>query len=437
MGHPPDFRAAPADFFVVGASHKSSSATLRDRMFIEPGEEAALLGDLRVRGIAEAVILSTCDRVEVHGVASDRPAAIRAARNMLEARLGVSDSADDAIRTHEGDDAVRYLFAIAASLESVVIGEPDVLGQVKEAHARARAAGAAGPILDAIFERGYSVAKDVRTNTAVAEGPVSLANATLRVVRNLFGELSGVRALLIGPGEMGLLMLDHLRANGLDTLTVAGPTPERAASAAHAFAAHAITYNELAEKLPGVDLVICAAGTGRILIDAAGMRAVIRARRRKPVFILDVAVPGDADRDVAELDDVFLYDLDDLETVARENRAAREAAAREAWAIVDRHVSEFTGAMQEREAASAVSDLRGHFERIRAETIAQSNGLDADEITRRLINRLLHEPSAVLRAAAREGGAEKDIEGAVRRLFDMDDNRVSPDGDPTSRSDDT
>lgn len=423
MGHPPDYRAAPADFFVVGASHKSSSATLRDRLFIGPGEEAAVLAELRSQGIAEAVILSTCDRVEVHGIAHDRPAAIRATRVLLESRLGASAGTDGAILAHEGDDAIRYLFAIAASLESVVIGEPDVLGQVKDAHARARAAGASGPTLEAIFERCYSAAKEVRSDTAVAEGPVSLANAALRAMRNLFGDLSGVRALLIGPGEMGLLMLEHLRANGLHTLTVAGPTPERAASAAHAFGAHAMTYDELAEKLPGMDLVICAAGTGRILIDAAGMRPVIRARRRRPVFILDVAIPGDADRDVSELEDVFLYDLDDLETVARENRSSREAAAREAWAIVERHVAEFTGAMQEREAAGTVTDLRDHFERIRADVIAQSGGQDAEEITRRLINRLLHEPSAVLRAAAREGGAGNDIEGAVRRLFDMDDNR--------------
>ena len=334
MGPPPESRVAPADFVVVGANHKTSSTAMRDALFVDETEERAVLSELRARGFDEAVVISTCDRVELHGVAADHAGAVRAARSLLEQRLGDRAVEPDAIQVLEGPEAVRHLFAVAASLESVVVGEPEVLGQVKQAHERARASGDAGPVLASLFERSFSAAKDVRTRTAIAEGPLSLANAALRALQNLFGDLGGVSTLLIGPGEMGLLMLDHLRDHGLREVSVAAPTPERAAAAARALTAHALTYDELGARLPAMDLVICAAGTGRILLDTAIMRDVLRARRRKPVFILDVAIPNDADRAIAELDNMFLYDLDDLEAVARQNQKARDAAAREARAIV-------------------------------------------------------------------------------------------------------
>ncbi|CAN0592788.1 unnamed protein product, partial [Laminaria digitata] len=180
-----------------------------------------------------------------------------------------------------GHDAVRDTFAVASSLESAIVGEAEVLGQLKEVHARVRASGALGADLDNLFQKAFSAAKDARTNTAIAEGPLSLANAALQSIRNLFGDLDDVSALLIGPGEMGGLMLDHFRQYGLRHVVVAGPTPDRAASAARAYDAHAATFDELPAALERADLVIGAAGTGREIVTAQMMQQAIRARRRK------------------------------------------------------------------------------------------------------------------------------------------------------------
>ena len=428
---------APADFVVVGASHKTSSTAVRDRLFVDSADEPDVLSELRAQGFGEVVVISTCDRVEIHGLAADRDGAIGAARALLESRLGGQPVEPGAIAASTGRDAVRHLFAVAASLESVVIGEPEVLGQVKQAHDRARTLAMSGPALDTLFQRAFSAAKDVRSGTVIAEGPISLANAALRAVRNLFGSLDEVSALLVGPGEMGALMLDHFRASGLRTVTVAGPTTERAAAAGRAHSAYAVTYDELNACLPSMDLVICAAGTGRILLNPPMVEDVLRTRRRDPVFILDVAIPSDADRAIVDLEDVFLYDLDDLEAVARQNQAARAAAAEEAWRIVDRHVDAFERASAERGAAGPVSELREHFEAVRTEVMSQANGADTAEVTRRLVNRLLHEPSRALRDAAREDGAASATAEAARRLFDLE-NKQAPDAEdflPRSESD--
>ncbi|MGY8956904.1 MAG: glutamyl-tRNA reductase [Alphaproteobacteria bacterium] len=425
MSHPPENRAAPADYVVVGASHKTSSTALRDRIFVEPADEDGVFAALRACGLDQVVVVSTCDRVEFHGVAADVGNALPAVRSILEARQDGGTAAPECVYELCGEDAVRHVFAVASSLESATIGETEVLGQLKDAHARARVAGSLGPELDSLFQKAFAAAKDVRTNTGIAEGPVSLANAALRAVRNLFGDLDNVSALLLGPGEMGVLMLEHFKRHGLRHVTVAGPTETRAASAAHAFEAHAVTYEGLSAALESADLIIGAAATGRMIVTAEMMRAAIRARRHKPVFILDVAVPADAERTIHELDDVFLYDLDDLEDISRSNHASRDAAAAEAFAIVDQHVAAFFEASAERGAVREVSDMRAYFEAVRADILANSDGAGVEDVTRRLINRLLHNPSEALRRAARDGETENFVATAARRLFALDEQETS------------
>lgn len=430
MGPHPEDRMAPADFLVVGASHKTSSTALRDRLFVPPEDESGVIETLRAGGFEQAAVVSTCDRVEVCGIASDREQANRTVRSVLDARSGDAVMDTNALYVLTGRAAVKHLFAVAASLESEVIGEAEVLGQLKEAHVRARAHGSLGADLDNLFQKAFSAAKDVRTHTAIAEGPLTLANAALRAVQNLFGDLDSVSALLLGPGEMGGLMLGHFRHHRLKHFVVAASTAERAASAGQAFGAHFVTYDELPAALVQADLVIGAAGTGRVLVTAEMMRAAVRARRRKPVFILDVAIPADAERAINELEDVFLYDLDDLEMVSRSNRSSRSEAATEAWQIVERHTDAFFSDTAARGADQEVADIRAHFETMREEILASSGDADSAEVTRRLINRLLHQPSEALRAAAREGNGESAIADAVRRLFALDDD--SQPGDPTN-----
>ena len=421
MAPPPENRVAPADILVVGASHKTSNTALRDRLFITPEDEPAVLDALRAGGFDQAVVVSTCDRVEICGIPHDLDTALRTVQLIMETRAGAERLGERALYNMSGRTAVKHLFGVAASLESEVIGEAEVLGQVKEARARAQAHGSLGSELDLLFQKAFSAAKEVRTRTAIAEGPLTLANAALRAVQNLFGTLDKVSALLLGPGEMGGLMLSHFRHHDLKHFVVAGPTPERAASAGRAFGTHFVTYEELPDALVQADLVIGAAGTGRLLITADMMRAAIRARRRKPVFILDVAIPADVDRAVDDLEDVFLYDLDDLEMISRANRDSRDSASREAWDIVERHTDGFFDDVIGRSADPEVADLRAYFEMVRAEVLASAGDTDPDEVTRRLIKRLLHRPTEALRAAAREGNGESAIGDAVRRLFALNE----------------
>lgn len=439
MGHRPEQGAAPADYVVVGASHKTSSAALRDRLFIEDAEVPDMLSALRQGGFDQVLVMSTCDRVEFHGAAVDAPRAVEAAQEVLRRR---AEGAADGLFALTGIEAARHVFAVAASLESVVVGEADVLGQLKAAHGRARDAGGVGRELDGLLQHAYGAAKDVRANTAIAEGPVSLATAAVQAARNLFGSLEEVSALLIGPAEMGMLMLDQFRAGGLRRVTVAAGNPSRAQAMARIVDGHSVTYDALPAALVGADLVIGAAGLGRPMVTAAMLRDALRARRRKPVFVLDVAIPNDVDPEVAGLEDAFLFDLDHLESISRSNRESRDAATAAAWQIVDRHLAAFQAARAERDAVPVVADLRAHFEAVRAELLADNPGDDADEITRRLINRLLHNPSQTLRAAARDDGADNSVSRAAREMFGLTaDTPVNPDkpvtdGAPPSRSDD-
>lgn len=416
MGHRLEHGAAPADYVVVGASHKTSSAALRDRLFIEDAEVPSVLAALRHGGFDQALVISTCDRVEFHGAAVDPDRAVATGRQILGQRVeGVAEELFDLT----GLEAARHVFAVAASLESLVVGESDVLGQLKSAHAMARDAGAIGSELENLMQHAYGAAKDVRANTAIAEGPVSLATAAVQAARNLFGSLDDVSALLIGPAEMGMLMLDQFRNGGLRRVTVAAGNTSRGQAMARIVEGHSVTYDDLPTALVGADLVICAAGLGWPMITAAMLQDALRARRRKPIFVLDVAIPNDADPEIASLEDAFLYDLDHLESISRSNRESRDAAMAEAVQTIERQLVTFQASRAERDAVPVVADLRAHFEAVRIEVLADNPRDDTDEITRRLINRLLHAPSQTLRAAARDAGAVNSISGAARNMFGL------------------
>ena len=438
MAHRPEHGAAPADYVVVGASHKTSSAALRDRLFIEDADVPEVLAALRKGGFDQALVVSTCDRVEFHGAAVDPDRAVGVAREILGRRAGSAGHADGEFFQLMGADAARHVFAVAASLESVVVGESEVLGQLKTAHALARDSGGVGRELESLMQHAYGAAKDVRSNTAIAEGPVSLATAAVQAARNLFGSLEDVSALLIGPAEMGMLMLDQFRSGGLRRVTVAASNAARGQALARIVEGHSVTYDDIPAALVGSDLVIGAAGIGRPMITAAMLQDALRARRRKPIFVLDVAIPNDADPDIAGLEDAFLYDLDHLESISRSNRQSRDAAMAEAWQTIDRHITMFQDSRAERDAVPVVADLRAHFDAVRAETLSDHPHGDADEITRRLINRLLHTPSLTLRTAARDEGADSSIAKAARRMFgltpDKQETQDEPETDGTASS---
>lgn len=410
-----------AEPFVVGATHRSSTVALRDRLFIDEAAAPELFQRLTAAGIAQALVLSTCDRVEIQGMADNPAAAIAAVVDLFAARAGVA-SAEIAgqVDILSGDDAVRRIFAVAASLESQVIGEPQVLGQVKEGHRLAARHGMIGAEFDSLMQAAYGAAKRVRSETAVAERPVTLASSAVQVARDLHGDLSECAGLLIGLGDMGDLIAGQLRLAGVGRMTLTGPS-RRSEAEARRLGWHFTPFEALDEVLADADIVVTAAGTGRYLVSAPALARALKQRRRRPVLVIDGGVPGDVDPETDRLDGAFCYTLDDLERVAREGRANRETAAREAWAIVDAAVATWRRAQAERDAVPALVALRRRFEAARDDVLAADPKADAAEATRRLVNRLLHRPSEALRELASDSDPNRHAaDRVIARLFGLD-----------------
>lgn len=418
-----------ADFLVVGVNHRSGTAALREALYVEEYRQPELLSRLKAAGLAEAVFLSTCDRSEVQAVTSDVEGAAAAVGAAFAGQAGVP-AEEVAAQSYRltGGEALRHIFAVAASLDSQVIGEPQVLGQVKEAHRLSLAAGLMGGNLDEALQAAYAVAKRVRSETGLAEQPVSIAAVVVGLARQLHGDLNRAQGLLIGPGEMGDLVVEQLRRAGLRRLAVAHPSARRAASIARRYDAHHMTLNELPAWLVNADVVVCALGAGRPVVTAEIMAQAIKARRRRPVLLIDVAVPSDVEAAVDRLEDVFRYELDDLERAAMQGRSTRAAAASAAWGLIDEAIAGFLGRRAARAAVPAIVALRQRFESIRQEVLAERPP-DAVTATRLLINRLLHEPSALLRDMASAVPEERAAaEQLLVRLF-----RLSDEGDEGNR----
>lgn len=421
-----DAEMGSSELFVAGLSHRTAPAVLRDRLM---PEEAAgselLLRRLAASGIRQAMVLATCDRVEIVGA---DPTPVAAARTALAILADGAGLAPGALEPHaylpRGEEALRHLLMVAAALDSVVVGEPQVLGQVKAAHRLATAAGCVGVELEAALSCAYAAARRVRGETALAEQPVSLAAVAARLARTLHGNMSQAGALLIGFGEMGAGIARALQAHGLDRLTVATGSPARGAALARELGASHHPLADLAAALDHADIVLAAASAGEPIVDRRAVTAALQRRRRRPMLLIDLGVPGDIGPGVQEIEDAFLYSLDDLERISAGGRARREAASAAARAILEEELERHRKVGAARAAAPAVVALRRHFEEARADILTRAAGLDAEAATRLLINRLLHEPSAALKALARHPahGAEerRRIELTLLKLFGIE-----------------
>ena len=408
--------------FVIGATRRSSTLALRDRLFIDEAAAPDFYRRLTEAGVTQAVMLSTCDRVEVQGMAEDPDAAIEAVRLVLAARAGEDpEEIAPQLETLTGDEAVRRIFAVAASLESQVIGETQVLGQVREGHRLATRNGMVGPALESLLQSAYVAAKRVRNETEIGERSVTLASGAVQIARDLHGDLSGSTGLILGLGDMGDLIGGQLRLAGLARTVLTGPS-RRTEAEARRMGCNFVPFEELEDALVDADIVVTATGTGRTMITVETMEQVLRRRKRRPVLIIDSGIPADVEPAVHELDGAFVYTLDDLERVAREGRANREVAAAEAWKIVEAEAEGWRRSVAEREAVPTLISLRGSFEAMREEILAADPSADAAEATRRLVNRLLHRPSEALRKLAAETGDEAEKQAVARilaRLFGL------------------
>lgn len=319
--------------FHLGASHHTTPLALREKLALPPERVDELHSRLSPAGPAELVVLNTCNRVELYGVAA-APTDLAALEAAFCAVTGISAEEFAAIRAHQtGAGAIRHLVAVAAGLESQLLGENEIFGQVKDAYAGAQASGRAGPVLNRVFQKAFQAAKHIRTHTALNEGQVSVANVAVELAATIFGELSAARVLLLGAGDIGEKTAKAFRSRGAAALTVANRTPERAFALAQSLDATALPFEHFARHLGDYDIIVGSTAAPDAVVRAADVIAARTRRRALPWLFLDLALPRDIEPEVAGLDNIYLYNLDDLAKIAAQNLAAREAEVARARAL--------------------------------------------------------------------------------------------------------
>ena len=415
---------------LVGLNHRTAPVEVRERVAFDNGRiEPALRGLVALPGVAEGAIVSTCNRVEV--IACGTNGVDEAVRGFIAAQHGVDASMlSTHLYRHADRDAVRHLFRVAASLDSMVVGEPQILGQMKEQYALAASVGATGRVLHRCFHKSFSVAKRIRSETGIAEKAVSVGSAAAELARGIFDRLQDKTAMLIGAGAMGELTARQLLAQGVGSVLVTNRTYDRAIDVARELGGMPLPLDRIARYLPMADLVIGAASSDEFILTPALLEDALRERRRRPMFLVDLAVPRSFDPAVNELDGVYLFDIDDLEGVIADNRGARAREAEKAQTIVAAEVDAFWHWFTSLDAVPTIVALREKFDEIRRRELAcgLSNVPELDDrqreaverITTSLVNKLLHGPLSALRRHEHDGAEPYYVE-AVRRLFRLDD----------------
>lgn len=426
---------------LVGLNHRCAGVDVREKFALTSVAdfEKSLLAACPLR---EVMALSTCNRVEILVVAdSERCAGIDLAEAVLghwaETCAGSLDSLREHTYRHMGLEAVQHLFCVAASLDSMVMGEPQILGQLKTSYRKAVETGTARVIINRLLHKSFSVAKRVRTETAIASSAVSISYAAVELAKKIFGELSGKTAMLVGAGEMAELAATHLLASGIEKLYICNRTFARAQELARTMHGEAIFFEGMVEQLRDVDIVISSTGSPTAIIRAKDIREVIKRRRNRAMFFIDIAVPRDIDPDVNALDNVYLYDIDDLKEVVEENMSARQGEAVKARAIVDIETQAFATWLKSLALQPTITDLLGRAEDVAGRELAKTLKRlgNVDDETRAalevLVNsvsrKLLHEPICFLKRRTREEGTAERFIDMTRRIFNLDADTVNED----------
>jgi len=398
----------------LGVNHQTAPVEVREKLAVGESQMAETLRQLQqIDGVAEAALISTCNRTEIfaHSDAGRVPAIV----DWLARHNGLSaDALSTYVFVHEGEAAVRHLFRVATGLDSLVLGEPQILGQVKTAWQQARSAGSLRTPLDRLFQKSFAVAKRVRTDTSIGAHPVSVAYAGVRLVRQVFAELDRATVLLIGAGDTIELAAKHLVNAQAKRLLIANRTLEHAQVLASKVGGYALPLSELAQHLPEADVIISATAAREPVLHARTVREALKVRRQRPMFLLDLAVPRDIEPAVADLPNAFLFSVDDLEQVISESKASRQVAAEQAQAIIDLAVEHFMAWWQAQGQQDRLRALRRGADTAKADALAKARerlarGEPAEAVIERLAhqltNQLLHAPSTALRQAALHGDA--------------------------------
>ena len=411
---------------LVGLSHKTAPVEIRERLaFNADALRTALTSLVGREEISEALILSTCNRVEVvAGSADDR--SIR--EFLCEFHRVPHEAVSKHLYSFRNAEAVRHVFRVAASLDSMMIGEPQILGQVKDAYRIATDAGAIGMHLNALMNRAFAVAKKVRKETGISQLAVSVSYAAVELARKIFGELPGKGVMIIGASKMGELAAKHLKRAGVSSVLVTNRTFERAVELAKVFHGAAVPFEHFTDHMDRADIVISSTGAPHFIITKTLAEQIIHRRKNKPMFFIDIAVPRDIDPTVNDIDNAFLYDIDDLQQVIDANLKERMKEALRAEEIVEHEVEAFCSKMHSREVVPTIVQLRDALEKIRREEIERNRRLlkdlspeqqaAVDQITKSLVNKILHPPIEQLKQLARDPQGP-DIAGVIRKLFNI------------------
>src|SRR5213076_59019 len=424
---------------LVGLNHRTAPVEVRERVAFANGRlEPPLRRLVAVAGVAEGAILSTCNRVEVLACGPDPTALGAALPGFLASEHGVPEPAlAGHLYTHTDREAVRHLFRVAASLDSMVVGEPQILGQVKEAYATARAVGAVHSQLDLLLTRAFAVAKRVRTETAVGSSAVSVASVAVELAKKIFGSLQGRHVYLVGAGKMSELAARHLMAHGAASIFVANRTHERAVQLAGKFNGQVILFEQLYETCDRADIVITSTGAPHAIFRREHGELFLSRRRNRPMFFIDIAVPRDVDPGLNKLDGIFVYDIDDLQQAVTSHVADRRKEAERAEAIVALEVQRFQARVQTLDVVPTIVSLHDHLETIRQAEIDRARArlgplspeqeMAVETLTRGIVNKIMHTPISTLKTAAREPEATTVID-VVRRLFNLEEKKAARSG---------
>jgi len=417
---------------LTGVSHKTAPVEVRECLAFREETLPAALAALKTRaGVSEAVILSTCNRVEIALTTEDSadPQAIIDGF-LAEQKALQGKTIEPHLYRHQGREAIHHLFRVAASLDSMVVGEPQILGQLKTAYAAAKSSGALCGWLDGLYTRAFSVAKRVRSETGIGQMAVSVSYAAVELARKIFGSLENRTIMLVGAGKMSELAARHLRRSGASHVFVTNRTAERAAEMAALFQGTPVEYTRFVSMLPEVDIVIASSGSPHYILQKEDMQRVIAARRNRPMFLIDIAVPRNIEPSVNGIDNIFLYDIDDLQEVVNANLRERMKEAEHAEELVAQEVDRMMARLKVAEVTPTIVSLQEQLEQIRASELdkvrrrygpfsqQQEEALEA--LTHGIINKVAHGPITALRShSAQPDGAH--VVAAIRKAFHLQD----------------
>jgi glutamyl-tRNA reductase len=410
----------------LGLSHHKAPLDVRSRVAFADADQPAALARLRaLSGVSEAALVSTCNRTEIMTVADPAAESLLIEWWRRERQLE-SGLIERYAYTHRDLGAVAHSLRVAAGIDSMIVGEPQILGQMKQSYVQAREVASVGPVLSRLFEHAFAVAKLVRSETRIGAHPVSVAYAAMQLAKRIFSDLHEQTALLIGAGEISTLLARHLRGQGVARLIVANRSLERAQKLAQSLGGYGIALSDLATHLPSADLIVSSTAARGYILERESMELALHKRKRKPVFMIDLAVPRDLDPKIAELEDVYLYTVDDLRAVVDQNQKLREAAAHQAEVLIDEYAREFGRWLDSRDAGGTIRAIREQARISRDEVLEKARrklagGASPEEVMAfvadTLSNKLLHAPVSRLRRA--DAVEQALLLSGLKKLFDL------------------